>query len=168
MKIHLGLQHQHQGQFNRPSQSHSGKNYPFAIPSPSGSGNESVSSIRVGNRTLAFPLPSDYSKYLDYFFKDVNASHSCVNESDFRRRSDKLLLSSSVDIGDICFLALNYIIFACCDILPAVVTVTDRKRLPGWQWFLTADELVGRRKMGGHGDLTLLQFLIFEVGRLLP
>lgn len=40
---------------------------------------------------------------------------------------------------------------------------TLSNKTPGWQWFRAADELVGKRKMSGQSDMSLIQFLILEV-----
>jgi hypothetical protein len=133
------------------------------VSSPTGSAREPASTIRVGVRSLPFPSRVEYVKYIDFFFEDINPCHSVVNESEFRMRSSKLLASESVERSDVCFLALNYIIFASSDLLLDITPATEKKRMPGWQWFLAADELVGKRKISGRGDLSLIQFLMFEV-----
>ncbi len=137
---------------------------PHPMSSTSGSSREPVSSIRVGSRKLSFPTLVEYARYIDFFFEDINPCYSCVNEADFRARSERLFADSSVDPGETCFLALNYIIFACSDVLLDVAPAGRRSRLPGWQWFLASDELMAKRKVSGRGDLSLIQFLLYEVG----
>jgi hypothetical protein len=133
------------------------------IASSSGSSREPASTIRVGARSLPFPSRVEYAKYIDFFFEDINPCHSVINESEFRIRSNKLLAIESVGRSDVCFLALNYIIFASSDLLVDTTPATEKSRLPGCQWFLAANELVGKRKISGRGDLSLIQFLMFEV-----
>lgn len=138
-----------------------------SIHSPSSSTSEATRTVNVGGRLFQFPRAPEYTAYLDFFFNDINPCHSCVNEADFRNKSEKMLSTSSIRRDDICFLALNYIIFACADILRDMTADKGRTRLPGWVWFLAADALVGRRKISGKGDLTLIQFLIYEVSLLI-
>ncbi|GAB7360902.1 hypothetical protein MBLNU230_g0888t1 [Neophaeotheca triangularis] len=118
--------------------------------------------IRIGAKILPFPQVHQYHWYLNFFFDDINLCHPCVNETDFRSRSERMAMSSSLDRRDSCFLALHYIIFAVADILVDVSTPDDKPRSPGWKWYLAADELVGKQKISGRGDLSLVQFLIFE------
>lgn len=120
--------------------------------------------IFVGTSPVLFPGSAEYETYLHFFFADINPCHSCVNEADFRSKADRILASGRVGRDDTCFLALNYIIFACADILQDVApaAVSNAENLPGWQWFQLADDLVGRRKVGGPGDTSLVQFLVYE------
>jgi hypothetical protein len=119
-------------------------------------------SIRVGSRTLPFPSSQEYEEYARFFFDDINPCHCCINEADFRQRSQKLVLERAVGKDDVCLLALNYIIFACADILRHSSVAINEDKLPGWQWFQVADGLVGKRKVSGRGDISLLQFLVYE------
>lgn len=73
-----------------------------------------------------------------------------------------MVTSSYLDRRDSCFLALHYIIFAVADMLVDISAPEDRPRTPGWKWWLAADELVGKQKISGRGDLSLVQFLVFE------
>lgn len=122
-----------------------------------------MSTIRVGSSKLPFPNPTEYTAYIEFFFDDINPCHPCANEADFRRRSEKLCAGSSVDNSEVCFLALNYIIFACADVLLGISTSGKQRAPPGWQWYLAANELVGGRKVSGRGDFSLVQFLVYEV-----
>jgi len=132
------------------------------ITSPSIALSEPVRGLRVGSRFLPFPSPRDYSEYIDFFFEDINPCHSCVNEAAFRQSNKKLRRCIFARGDDICFLALNYIIFACADILRNVEPVQQPLPCPGWNWFLAADSLLGKRKLSGQADLCLIQFLIYE------
>jgi hypothetical protein len=101
--------------------------------------------IRIGTRTLPFPSPAQYNEYLDFFFEDINACHPCVNESDFRKRSEHMLATPQLGREMSCFLSLHYIIFACADILRHFTEADDENELAsGLQWYHAADELVGR------------------------
>jgi len=119
--------------------------------------------IRVGNRNYAFPSLADYQRYLGFFFTDLGTYYPCVNETDFRIRSDAILAAPSVQADNASLLALNYIIFACCDIALDTSSSNTQNKPPGWQWFRASDELVGKRKMSGRADLCLIQFLVLEV-----
>jgi hypothetical protein len=129
--------------------------------SPSSS-TESTSSIRVGSRNLPFPNQNDYQKYVDYFFSSITPYYPCVNEAEFRARSESMLATRVINASDVSFLALNYIIFSCADIMVDTTNPGATTKPPGWQWFQTADQLVGKRKVSGRGDLSLIQFLIWE------
>lgn len=120
-------------------------------------------SVRFGTQLLPFPNSLDYENYVDFFFNDINPNYPCVNEGDFRQKSKNLPGCPFPNEDDTCFLALNYIVFACSDILRDIDTAQDRAPRPGWDWFLAADTLVGKRKLSGQADLCLIQFLIFEV-----
>jgi hypothetical protein len=133
----------------------------LSISSPSGS--ELTASIRIGSKTLAFPNTSDYQKYVNLLFTDVNPYNPCVNEGEFRARGEQMLVSRVIHPSEVSFLALNYILFACVDILFDVTPPGVNSKPPGWHWFQIADELVGKRKLSGRGDLGLIQFLLWEV-----
>ena len=120
------------------------------------------SEIRIGPRTLPFPSPQQYQIYLSFFFSDINACHPCVNEGDLRARSERMMACSHLDRRESCFLALHFIIFACAEILQEFSAPEEPRSSPGWIWYNAADELIGRTKFNGHGDLSLVQFLIFE------
>ncbi|OQU94101.1 Fungal Zn2-Cys6 binuclear cluster domain-containing protein [Cladophialophora immunda] len=125
---------------------------------------ESIRGVRVGSQFLPFPSPADYQNYVDFFFEDINPCHSCVNESDFKHKNRNLARGAFARSDDICFLALNYIIFACADILRNVDPVQESTSAPcpGWKWFLASDALLRKRKLSGKADLCLIQFLIYE------
>ena len=161
LKRRLGLGNQ--PLYQTPSLVSAADVHQVGTPGASSSSGESASSIRIGARSFVFPTREKYASYIDFFFDDINPCHSCVNEVDFRGRSQRLLACDVVDRSENCFLALNYIIFACSDILVNVVAAEERRPLAGWQWFLVADELVGKRKLSGRGDLSLVQFLVYEV-----
>lgn len=149
---------------------------------------DAAATIRVGPKTLAFPNPPEYQRYLDIFFDDIAPYYPCVNELEFRINSEKLLSASAIQPDHVSLLALNYIVFACSDIatssgkrtfvsihqdtgarLLTPMSQTDTKGptsqtpSPGWQWLRAADELVGKRKISGQIDLCLIQFLVLEV-----
>lgn len=119
--------------------------------------------VRVGSRQCAFPCPSDYEKYIRYFFAELNPFHPCVNEADFKARSKHMRSAIAVNAHETCFLALNYIILACVDIMCDTSPVGARIKPPGWQWLTIADELVGRRSVFGSGGLDMIQYLIWQV-----
>ena len=127
------------------------------------SSSKPLETISCGRRHLPFPDKAEYTRYLDFFFNDINPCHPCLNEADFRHRCRSLLMERTVDSTEVCFLALNYILFACTDILVHVSPTQERGRLPGWRWYLAADELMQKRKISGRGDFSLAQFLVYEV-----
>ncbi|KAF2732549.1 hypothetical protein EJ04DRAFT_513823 [Polyplosphaeria fusca] len=140
---------------------------PFARPSlaaaaPTRSA-ENDTSIRVGTHVFPFPGPAEYEKYLDFYFLDINPHFPCVNEAEFRIRSGKMLASSAANGNDVAFLALHYAIFALTD-LSSMTTPSALSSQPlGWRWIDMANNIVDKRQITGHGDMTLLQFLTNEV-----
>ncbi|KAI4702666.1 hypothetical protein J4E89_010388 [Alternaria sp. Ai002NY15] len=118
--------------------------------------------VQVGNRKLSFPSPADYQQYLASFFTDIHLSHPCIDEPEFRNRSQHMLASTTIPSEDREFLALNYTIFACCDVLLNVAPI-DTGKCKGWRWLEMADELVDKRSLlSGCGDLTLIQCVLFQ------
>ncbi|KAF4547899.1 Transcription activator of gluconeogenesis-like protein 2 [Elsinoe fawcettii] len=131
---------------------------------PTTTNNEKTDLLGAGN--LPFPSKATYDSHVQFFFEDVNPCHPCVNEADFHHRARRLKLGSPVLPKEVCFLALNYIIFACVDFLRASDAEVPGQHFPGWKWYLAADRLVGKKKTSGHGDLCLIQYLVYE--ELLP
>lgn len=120
--------------------------------------------IQVGNKKVPFPSPADYQQYLASFFTDIHLSHPCIDEPEFRSRSQHMLASTTVSSEDREFLALNYTIFACCDVLLNVALI-DTGKPKGWRWLEMADEIVDKRSLlSGGGDLTMMQCALFQVG----
>ncbi|KAG9187183.1 hypothetical protein G6011_05054 [Alternaria panax] len=118
--------------------------------------------IQVGNKKLPYPSPANYQQYLASFFTDIHLSHPCIDEPDFRSRSERMLASTTIPPEDRQFLALNYTIFACCDILLNVAPI-DTGKPKGWRWLELADDLVDKRSLlSGSGDLTLIQCVLFQ------
>ncbi|CAI6331978.1 unnamed protein product [Periconia digitata] len=126
------------------------------------SGTESPMSIRLGSRTFAFPPPVDYHKAVNFFFADLSPYYPCINEADFRMRSERMLATPSLQPSDVCFLALSYMVLACADI--AVETTSSRAGIKpaGWSWFQAADELLDKKVVVGQGDLTMIQYLLLK------
>ena len=135
-----------------------------ALPGPGPAFNgEPPHLIQVGNKKLPYPSPADYQQYLASFFTDIHLSHPCIDESEFRGRSEHMLASTTIPLQDHQFLALNYSIFACCDILLNVAPI-DTGKPKGWRWLELADDLVDKRSLlNGSGDLTLIQCVLFQV-----
>ena len=134
----------------------------ISAASPSNSA-EPMYTIRVGPRNFAFPSPGDYQKYIDFFFSSMTPYYPCVNETEFRMLGESVLATRVVNAAEISFLALNYIIFSCADIMVDTTSLGAITKPAGWQWYQLADQLVGKRKVSGQGDLVLIQFLIWEV-----
>jgi hypothetical protein len=118
--------------------------------------------IQLGNRKMPYPSPTHYQQYLTSFFTDIHLSHPCIDEAEFRSRSEHMLASATVPPEDRQFLALNYTIFACCDVLLNVASV-DTGKPKGWPWLELADDLVDKRSLlSGSGHLTLIQCVLFQ------
>jgi len=126
-------------------------------------GRHQEDTIFLGHRRLPFPSPADYMRYLDFIFDDINACHPCLNEAEFRSKCEPLITRRSVGPSESCLLAINYILFACADILRYTGPMSLATCLPGWRWYLAADDIMGNRKINGRGDLSLIQFLVYEV-----
>ena len=136
-----------------------------AIPGPESSFSaEPPHLIQLENRTMPFPSPLEYQQYLLSFFNDIHLSHPCIDETEFRSRSEHVLASPVIQPGERHFLALNYIIFACCDVL-LNVSIAHVSKPAGWAWSEMADELLDKKSLlSGNGDLTLIQCVLFQVG----
>ncbi|KAF1953249.1 hypothetical protein CC80DRAFT_596122 [Byssothecium circinans] len=130
------------------------------------SGAESPATICVGTRTFPFANPTEYQRSVDFFFADLSHYYPCVNEAEFRLRSEKMLAGRSIQATDVCFLALNYLIFACAEIAQSTQSNVHSKP-SGWHWFRVADKLVGKKVLGGQGDMSLIQYLILRSAYLI-
>ncbi|KAI2477492.1 CaiA Acyl-CoA dehydrogenase [Pyrenophora tritici-repentis] len=118
--------------------------------------------VQLGNRTMPFPNPAEYQQRLMSFFTDIHLSHPCIDEADFRSRSEHMLASPTIQSGESHFLALNYLIFACCDVLLNTKKIGSTKPV-GWQWLELADDILDKKSLlSGNGDLTLIQCLLFQ------
>lgn len=129
--------------------------------------------VRIGSKELSFPADSDYQKYISYFFADLNPYLPCVNEAQFRSQSEYMLASDDIPQSHLSSLALNYIIFACVDVMTdptptrtGIDLPEANAKPPGWQWIEVADELIGQRAMDSRGDVRLVQILIWKVSLL--
>ena len=119
--------------------------------------------VQLGNRTMPFPNPIEYQQRLVSFFTDIHLSHPCIDEAEFRSRSEHMLASAAIQPGETHFLALNYLIFACCDALLNTKKIVLSKPV-GWQWLELADDILDKKSLlSGNGDLTLIQCLLFQV-----
>jgi hypothetical protein len=122
---------------------------------------ESLPTVCVGSRSFPFPNPTDYQKSVDFFFADLTHYYHCLNEADFRMKSEKMLAGRQIPPVHSSFLALNYMVLACVNI--ALETQATLHCKPsGWQWFQAADDLVGKKLMAGHSDFNLIQYLILK------
>lgn len=127
---------------------------------------ESPHLVHLGNHAMPFPSPAEYQQYLLSFFTDIHLSHPCIDEADFRSRGEHMLANSAIAPEERHFLALNYIIFACCDVLLNVSPVDPSKPIGG-RWSEIADHLLDKKSLlNGSGDLTLIQCVLFQVGSL--
>lgn len=116
----------------------------------------------LASRQLSFPSDSDCEQYLAFFFDDINACHPVVNEADFRTKSAQMVSSFRLSQRTKYLLALHYIIFACADVLLHVSRDKDPSQRPGRRWYRAASELVENLKSSGHGDISLVQYLVLE------
>jgi len=134
----------------------------ISVMSPS-NGADSPATIRVGSTNFSFPHPADYQRYMDFLFNDLNLYYPCINEADFRMRSEHMLAAQTIHSSDICLLALHYIVFACADIAVDSFPVSVGAKPPGWHWIQAATDLAGQRELSGRGDLSLIQYLVLKV-----
>ncbi|CAO2658386.1 Nn.00g061090.m01.CDS01 [Neocucurbitaria sp. VM-36] len=119
--------------------------------------------IRLGSRSLSFPGPTEYRKYMDKFFYGIHLLHPCIRESEFRAFGERTLATGDVQSGDRFSLALSYIIFACCDVLLATSSRSLNGKPEGWHWFQRADDLVDKKTLlTCAGNLALIQLLLFQ------
>jgi len=118
--------------------------------------------IRVGSRTLPFKTEAEYHVCIDFFFSDINTLFPCVNETEFRSRMGTASTRRFQEGDDLCFLALNYVMFACLETCASGL-VRPGGVPNGWEWFKLADELLEKRKISGRADIDLIQALIYEV-----
>ena len=114
---------------------------------------------------LPFPAPVEHERYLHAFFTDIHLRYPCIDEADFRTRTLELLTSDVVQASSTYLVALNYIIFACCDVLLSVTPPGNDSKPPGWNWCEMVNGLVDKESLlSGDIDLTLIQLLLFQVG----
>ncbi|XPS73054.1 hypothetical protein M3J09_005207 [Ascochyta lentis] len=121
-----------------------------------------ITTLRLGSRSLVFPAPATYQQYIDCFFRELQCFHPCVDEQLFRLRSESMLAKPEVHHDDVCFLALNYIIFAWHDASSETAEPNPDNKPAGWHWLQLADDAVGSRQLYGQGDVSLAQFLVFK------
>lgn len=122
-----------------------------------------TANLRLDNRSLMFPDPETYQGYTTTFFDEFHGYYPCVDEYRFRSRSQRMLAVPDLHSDDICFLALNYIVFALHAVSNNATVPDSQSKPPGWHWLQLADEVVGKRQLMGNGDLSLAQFLLFKV-----
>jgi len=116
----------------------------------------------LATRHLDFPPDLDCEQYIAFFFEDINACHPVVNEADFRTKSTAMILHFRCSQRTKYLLALHYIIFACADVLLHVSRDGDPSISPGRRWYKAASDLVESLKSSGHGDISLVQYLVLE------
>jgi hypothetical protein len=122
--------------------------------------------VHLGNQAMPFPSPAEYQQYLMSFFTDIHLSHPCIDETDFRSRGEHMLANAAIQPEERHFLALNYIVFACCDVL-LNVSPLDTSKPAGWQWSEIADDLLDKKSLlSGNGDLTLVQCVLFQASSI--
>jgi hypothetical protein len=127
--------------------------------------------VRAGSQNVPFPDPERYQQYVTLFFGIIHPRRPCVDEADFNARTQRVVTDGTTDPSDLHFLALCYVVFACCDAVVAERapgTAGDDDKPLGWQWFQLADSIIDKRTLlGGSDDLTLIQYLLFQVCRLI-
>lgn len=115
---------------------------------------------------LPFPKTARYEQYVAQFFGDIHLLHPCVDEGQFRLHMQRIVTDCAIVATDVHCLALCYIIFACCDAVsntPSLLDI-DGNDHPGWHWCQLANSLVDDKVLlGGYDDLTLIQYLLFQV-----
>ncbi|KAF2009504.1 hypothetical protein BU24DRAFT_76108 [Aaosphaeria arxii CBS 175.79] len=137
------------------------------VPATSPPQQEGRSTIRTGTKDRTFPTLTDYQRYIDFFFSSVNPYLPCINEAEFRAHSEQMLSSVDIPERSMCLLALNYVIFACVDILLQMLDTGSNvpggdSNTAGWHWFQIAEEVLGNRPKTGRGRMVLVQVLTWE------
>lgn len=129
---------------------------------PRTTGTESSSIINLDGRTLPFPTLQEYHQYMRSFFCDIHLRYPCIEEDEFLARGERMVTERTAQTSEILFLALNYTIFAVCDVLSNVLSPDGRPR--GWHWFQVSNDLVDKKALfEGPGDLLRIQLLLFNV-----
>ena len=102
---------------------------------------------------------------MSQFFGDIHLRHPCIEENEFRALGERILATGMVQTGDVFILALNYAIFACCDVLLEASARSPGGKPNGWHWYQISDDLVDKKILltGSPGDLALIQLLLFQV-----
>jgi hypothetical protein len=124
-------------------------------------GSDMMPSVRVENRNMPFPDPARYQQYVASFFGDVHLRHPCVDEVEFNARVQSLMTSGIAEKNDVHFLALCYLLFACCDVL--LEKSPSSHKPPGSNWYELADSIIDKKALLRGGDWTLIQCLLFQV-----
>lgn len=123
--------------------------------------------IQLRSRIMPLPLPSkaETERYLCSFFTDIHLRYPCIGETSFRARHTNMMASDYVQADDTYFLALNYMIFACCDAMQDTTGGGSDHRAPGWHWCELVNGLVDKDTLlaAPDLDLTLIQLLLFQV-----
>jgi hypothetical protein len=123
--------------------------------------------VRAGTENLPFPAPARYQQYVAHFFGDIHLRHPCVSETDFNARAQRVVTNGATEPSDVHFLAVCYVVFACCDAVLETVpmTASGSSKTPGWHWLQLADSIVDKKSaFSGCEDLALIQYLLFRVG----
>jgi hypothetical protein len=122
--------------------------------------------VRAGNDNLPFPDPARYQQYVAHFFGDIHLRHPCVSEPDFNVRTQRVVTNGATDPSEVHFLAVCFVVFACCDALLDTIpsAATHRKKVPGWHWLQLADSVIDTKPaFRGCEDLALIQYHLFRV-----
>lgn len=120
--------------------------------------------VRVGAQMLSFPGPAQYQQYVAQFFGDIHLRYPCIDEPVFHAHTERVVTSGLTDPSDHHFLALSYIVFACCDALHVPTASSSSKNAPpGWRWFRFSCSLQAESLYKEGDDLFLTQFLFFQV-----
>jgi hypothetical protein len=143
-----------------------GQTQDSSLPDAPAMGLDASVYIRAGNQSVPFPDPTRYQQYVAQFFGDVHLHYPCVDENDFNTRVQQLVTHGATEPTDIRFLALAYVIFACCDVILAksLVTANGVDKALGWQWYELADSIVDKTLLfSGSDDTTSIRYLLFQV-----
>lgn len=149
--IHPGLQQL--GQLSEQAQD-------AAMPVDPLLSSEMMPSVRVGDQDLPFPDPARYQQYVASFFGDVHLRHPCVDEVEFNARVQQLMTNGIAEKSDVHFLALCYLLFACCDVVVEKSPGNDRP--PGSSWYQLAEGIIDKTSLSG-ADWILVQCFLFQV-----
>lgn len=113
---------------------------------------------------VELPTRSSYTKYIDFFFKEINPYYPCVNEAHFRERSKRLVTKDFAENDDEkSLLALHYIIFACSEMLLDIKPLANGTPSSESEWLFNADNVYRKLNFNERWNSRKIQFLVYKV-----
>lgn len=119
--------------------------------------------IHLGEKYFPFPATKQHDQYMARFFGDIHLRYPCLDYYDFLKQTQQLTQLGREEHK--VFLALSYMIFACCDIMYDAIGPNSTDPTPaGWKWYMYADSILNKNLfLSGCDDITFVQFLLFQV-----